>query len=991
MENIKGYELIKEYNLGDVKSKGYLFKHKKTGARVAVVSNDDNNKVFSIGFRTPPKDSTGVAHILEHTVLCGSRKFKAKDPFVELCKGSLNTFLNAMTYPDKTVYPLASCNDKDFKNLMDVYLDSVFYPNIYNEEKIFMQEGWHYEMKDAQSDITYNGVVYNEMKGAFSSPEQVLYRTISSALFPDTTYATESGGDPEFIPQLSYEQFLDFHRKYYHPSNSYIYLYGNLDFKERMEWMDEEYLSAFDDDCVDSQIELQKAFDEMHYFEKSYPVANDENEDGQDEDEDKTYLAYATSFGLSTDSELSIAFEVLSYCLVDAPGAPLKQALLDAGFGRDIMGDFEAEIRQPIFSIIAKDSNPELKDEFVNKIKEVLGKIVKEGLDENAIRAALSRLEFKYREADFENFPKGLIYGLEMFAGWLYDDNLPFETLQLNKVYESLRQKIGTGYYEELIKKYVIDNTHSALIVVTPDKNLGKQREDELKQKLARYKESLSEEEINNIVNKTKELKEYQAKPSTKEQLMTLPRLTREDIGREPVVIKNEKISINNTDVIWHDIFTNGIIYCDMYFDLASLPCEYIPYLGLYTTALGYFNTKKHSYLELANLMNMYTGGTIFTTLSLDKSDEVDNCDYKLKVDTRCFYDYADKAFDIIREILCETDFSDEKHLLEVIRECRSRVQMRLNSASHMAAVKRCDSYYSKAGMFNELTSGISYYDFLVNAENNFDTEKEKIKDVFEALTAMIFSKSNVITSLTCDCKGKDIADNCYAGLMDNLSVEVVSKEEYKELTQSLDSSFIKDGHIFPVQKNEGYKFGGQVQYVARTGNFKCGGHKYSGALNVLKTILSYGYLWDNIRVLGGAYGCMVNFSRTGASYVVSYRDPELKKTNEVYEAIPEFLEQFNESEDEMTKYVVGTIGRLDTPMNPAAKGTRDFVLYYSGITFDDLVKSRGEVIDVTIEQIRQLAPVVQEILAQGNICTIGNETMIEQNREMFKQIKTLA
>lgn len=986
MEQIKGYTLIETYDLKDIKSRGYLYKHVKSGARVAVVSNDDNNKVFSIGFRTPPKDSTGVAHIIEHTVLCGSRKFRAKDPFVELVKGSLNTFLNAMTYPDKTVFPVASCNDKDFANLMDVYLDSVFYPNIYNEEKIFMQEGWHYELEDESGQISYNGVVYNEMKGAFSSPDQVLYRTISTALFPDTTYATESGGDPEFIPELTYEQFLDFHRKYYHPSNSYIYLYGDMDVKERMEWMDREYLSAFDNDKVDSDIAIQKPFDEMITFEKSYPVSEDE------EDDDKTYLSYSAAFGLSTDSELCIAFEVLSYVLVDAPGAPLKQALLDAGFGRDIMCDFESEIRQPVFSIIAKDSKTELKDDFVAKIKEELGRQVDEGFDEDTIRAALSKLEFKYREADYDSFPKGLIYGLDMFAGWLYDDRLPFATLQLNDVYEALRAKIGTGYFEELVKKYLIDNTHAAIIVVRPDKNLAKERDKELARKLAGYKASLSHDEILKLIADTKALKEYQEKGSTKEELATIPQLTREDIAREPIRIDNEEISINGIPEIWHDIFTNDIVYADIYFDLNSVPKELVPYLGLYTTALGYFNTSKNSYLKLANLANMYTGGMQFNAISLAKSDDVDDVDYKLKVSTRFLYGYAKQAIDILKEIIEETDFNDEKHLREVVRESRSRLQMKLTSASHSAAVRRCDSYYCQAGMFNELTSGIAYYDFLIDADKNFDIRKNTIIEVFDALMKIIFTSDNAIVSLTCDEKGRDIANEELAVLFDSLHDDGESVKGFEALSGSVDGSFVDGDEFKLVQKNEGFKFAGQVQYVARTGNFRDGdGYEYNGAFSVLKTILGYGYLWEKVRVTGGAYGCMVNFSKNGAGYFVSYRDPKLAQTNDVFESVPDYIAEFDENEEEMTKYVIGTIGRLDTPMNPAAKGARDFALYYAGVTYDELAKARTQVIDATPSDIRALAPLTAKILGCGNICVIGNESKIEENKELFNEIKTLA
>ena len=437
-DRLLGYELIQEKKLADLKSEGYYLRHKKSGAKVLLMKNDDENKVFFVGFRTPPEDSTGLPHILEHSVLCGSKNFPLKDPFVELVKGSLNTFLNAMTYPDKTVYPVASCNDKDFQNLMHVYMDAVFYPNIYVHDEIFRQEGWSYNLENAEDALTYNGVVYNEMKGAFSSPEGVLDRVILNSLFPDTCYANESGGDPECIPELTYEQFLDFHKKYYHPSNSYIYLYGDMDFEEKLAWLDKEYLSSFEAIEIDSTIGLQRPFEEMKEIVQTYSITSNEPE------EDNTYLSYNKVIGTSLDRELYLAFEVLDYALLSAPGAPLKTVLTDAGIGKDILGSYDNGIYQPIFSIVAKNANEEQKNEFVELIESTISKIVKEGIDTKALEAGIHYHEFRYREADFGNFPKGLEYGLQIFDSWLYDDEVPFLHLEALAVYEFLKSQITT-------------------------------------------------------------------------------------------------------------------------------------------------------------------------------------------------------------------------------------------------------------------------------------------------------------------------------------------------------------------------------------------------------------------------------------------------------------------------------------------------------------------------------------------------------------------
>ena len=503
IKNCRAYELIRREELEGLRSTGYLLRHRRSGARVVLIENDDDNKVFSIAFRTPPSDSTGVPHIMEHSVLCGSKHFPAKDPFVELVKGSLNTFLNAMTYPDKTVYPVASCNDRDFQNLMHVYMDAVLYPNIYEHDEIFRQEGWSYRLEEKDGKLTYNGVVYNEMKGAFSSPEGVLDRVVLNTLFPDTSYANESGGDPEVIPELTYGQFLDFHRRYYHPSNSYIYLYGDMDMEEKLNWLDAEYLSAYENEPVDSAIRLQKPFDRMVEKEIPYSIASDEPE------EDNTYLSYNKVIGTSLDKELYLAFQILDYALLSAPGAPLKKALTDAGIGKDIMGSYDNGIYQPIFSVVAKNANAEQKEEFIRIIEEVLTDAADKGIDKKALEAGINYHEFRYREADFGSYPKGLMYGLQMMDSWLYDENEPFMHIDALDTFAFLKKQVGTGYYEELIRKYLLDNTHGAIVVVKPEKGRTARMDRELEEKLEALKDSLSDARKERLVEQTKELEDY--------------------------------------------------------------------------------------------------------------------------------------------------------------------------------------------------------------------------------------------------------------------------------------------------------------------------------------------------------------------------------------------------------------------------------------------------------------------------------------------------
>ncbi|MBP5281470.1 MAG: insulinase family protein, partial [Lachnospiraceae bacterium] len=510
-EDCKSYELLseQEISIGAFQTKAYVLKHKKTGAKVALLENDDENKVFYIGFRTPPKDSTGVAHILEHSVLCGSEKYPLKDPFVELVKGSLNTFLNAMTYSDKTMYPIASCNDQDFHNLMDVYLDAVFHPNIYKNKAIFLQEGWHYELKDGE--LSYNGVVYNEMKGAFSDSDQILFREIQKALYPDTPYGVESGGDPRNIPDLTYEDFLAFHGRYYHPSNSYIYLYGNMDMAEKLDFIDKEYLSKYDYLEVDSALKTQPVFDEPRRIELEYPV------DDEEDLKEKTYLSVNYVVGDNLDPITYVAFQILDRVICNINGSPLKTALLEAGIGKDDFSSYYNGIKQPTFSFVAKEADEAREQDFLDIVEKTLQKIVKEGISKKALEASLNSFEFRYLEADFGRWPKGLMYGLNCMDSWLHDDLKPFIHIDANETFKILREKINTDYYEKLIEEYFLKNPHKAVLVMKPKLNLLEQQEKELKEKLKGILANMTQEEIDAITADTELLEKFQKTEDTPE------------------------------------------------------------------------------------------------------------------------------------------------------------------------------------------------------------------------------------------------------------------------------------------------------------------------------------------------------------------------------------------------------------------------------------------------------------------------------------------
>ncbi len=974
--DVKNYQLLKEENLEGIKAKGYLLRHEKSGARIVYIENDDNNKVFSIGFRTPPSDSTGVPHIMEHSVLCGSKNFPAKDPFVELVKGSLNTFLNAMTYPDKTVYPVASCNDKDFQNLMHVYMDAVLYPNIYEHEEIFRQEGWSYQLESVEDKLKYNGVVYNEMKGAFSSPEGVLDRVVLNTLFPDTSYANESGGDPEVIPQLTYEQFLDFHRKYYHPSNSYIYLYGNLDIEEKLDWLDREYLSAFDRNPVDSEICLQQPFLEMKEKEIAYSIASEESE------EDNTYLSYNKVIGTSLDRELYLAFQILDYALLSAPGAPLKKALTDAGIGKDIMGSYDNGIYQPIFSVVSKNANAEQKEAFVKMIEDVLGDIVKEGIDKKALEAGINYHEFRYREADFGNYPKGLMYGLQLMDSWLYDDEKPFIHIEALDTFEFLKKQVGTGYYENLIQKYVLENTHGAIVIVKPEKGRTARMDKELEERLQIYKNSLSKEEQEELAARTEALEEYQSAEDSEEDLGKIPVLKREDISREIEPIINEEMSLAGVPVIFHEVETNGIGYLDAMFDLSGVSEEMLPYVGILQSVLGIIDTAHYEYGELFNEINMHTGG-IGTSLELYSDvTKVREKEFKatFEVKMKALYEKLPIALEMTEEILTESKLGDTKRLKEILAMLKSRLLMKFQSSGHTTAALRAMSYASPSAKWKDMTSGIEFFEKVKQIEENFEEEKENLVRCLETLVRKIFRADHLMFSYTAAKEGLDGVEAMIRKLKDKLDQAFPDKET-KEICEE------ERCVIHCQKKNEGFKTASKVQYVARTGNFIDGGASYTGALQILKVILSYEYLWQNVRVKGGAYGCMSNFTRIGDGYFVSYRDPNLKRTMEIYEGVAKYLENFTVSDRDMTKYIIGTMSNIDQPMTPAAKGDRSMNLYMNKVSAEMIAKERREILEAEPEDIRHLAQVVEAMMKAEQICVIGSEEKIEEEKDLFKTL----
>lgn len=969
IHDLAEYEILDEHRVEDVQSDGFILRHKKSGARIAILSNNDDNKVFYIGFRTPPEDETGVPHIIEHTTLCGSKKFPVKDPFIELAKGSLNTFLNAMTYPDKTVYPVASCNDQDFKNLMDVYLDAVFNPNITKYEEIFKQEGWHYELTGKDDELKINGVVYNEMKGAYSSPDEVLSSQIYRSLFPDNTYSKDSGGNPEYIPKLTYEAYLDFYHKYYHPSNSYIYLYGDMDVVERLEWLDKEYLSLYDYKKVNSEINKQPAFDEIKNVEAQYSITMDDSQ------ENKTYLSYNRVVGDTLDEMLYQAFDVLDYALVSSPGAPVKQALIDAGIGDDVYGSYDAGILQPVFSFVAKNANASQADEFESIIENTLKEVVKTGINKEALLAGINSSEFKFREADFGQFPKGLLFGLNCLDSWLFDDMKPFIHLECLGTFAKLRKAVDTDYFEKLIQEYLLDNTHGSSVTVKPKRGLGNEREEALAKELSDYKASLSDEEIKKLIEDTEHLKKYQEEPSSDEDLRKLPMLTRADMKKNAMPFSNIEDELLDVKVVRHDIESNGIDYISFLFDAGDFAQSELGYLGFFTNALGLVSTEKYSYTDLANATNIYTGGISTGTASHPDIKDRNNFVFKFEVKLKVLEKNLDKALELMEQMLLTSDFTDTKRLGELVAQIKARLQANLSSSGHLVAAMRSMSSFSRYALYQDELKGIAFYRSICRIEKELSESPKSVSDKLAAIAKKLFARNRMLISFTGN-------NEAYGNAKPSLEKVIAGFDKMSAVGNQAEVHF--------NTAKEAFIDASQIQYVAKTGDFICEGYEYTGALRLLRIILSYDYLWINVRVKGGAYGCMNTFLRSGESYFVSYRDPNLSDTLDVYDRIPEYIKSFSPDERDMTKYIIGTFSALDTPMNPEAKGSRSLSAYLEGITYEQIQKERNEILNAQPEDIRRHADLVEAVLKKDSICVIGNENMIKESAGLFENVEKL-
>ncbi len=961
-----GFRCVKEEEVKELKTIAYIFEHENTKARLVYLKNEDKNKVFSITFRTPVDNNTGVPHILEHSVLCGSRKYPVKEPFVELLKSSLYTFLNAMTMPDRTMYPVASTNEKDFFNLMNVYLDAVFYPNIYKNKNIFMQEGWHFELEDPADELDYKGVVYNEMKGYYSNPESMLYTKSMNSLFPSTTYQYEYGGLPKEIPNLTYEAFLNFHSTYYHPSNSFIYLYGDLDIEEALRMINGEYLSNFDYKKIDSEVKFEEPFREERFIEDYYPIGANETE------EDKTYMSLNFAVANSRNVELTIAMKILEYYLLETPASPITKALLDKKLCTDVDASFQEDVLQPTLNINVIGTNEFRKEEIKDTVFKVLEAEVKKGIDIELMEATINRIRFNHR-AEPERDPKGLIYNYSIFQTWLYDDD-PLKTLHYEEYIDLIKGKYKDRYFENIIQKYLIENNHRSFFLLLPKRGLAEEENIKLREKLRETKKHMAEGEISHIIEETKDLIKAQDAKDSREMLDKIPTLNINDLEKKAEFYELSRQEKEGIEIHVYKANTNKVVYIDYIFRTLVIEQSDIPYINLFANLLTELSTEANSYENLAKQMNMYAGEMNFLTdVNVDhKDDSV----YTPRLIARVsgLYENKDKMLELVLEVINQTKFTEKDKIKEVIGKLKNMLENAFISDGHTISSKRIQSYYSQSARYHEELTGIEFYKFISDIYKNFDQKIEQLIQKFMEIKKKVFKKQNLYILL----------------VSEEETIEDLVKSVENTLGRISDQNDEEHSYHFDLSKqNEGFMTPSDVQYVSKGFRFKDFGYDYNGNMLVLKQLLNLDYLWNSVRVKGGAYGCRMHISTTGDFIVASYRDPNLKNTFAVYDNIDQYLSGLDIEED-FYKYVIGTIGTLDKPLSSYQRAKIALVRYLNHVTNEEVQKNRDEVILAKLEDIKNYQEMARKISEQNMLCVVGNESSIKAEAKIFGKLVNL-
>ncbi len=963
-ETVHGFTFVERRAIPEIDAVGLRFEHEGSGAELVKFACDDPNKSFAITFKTPPEGDYGIPHILEHSVLDGSEKFPVKSPFQVLTKGSLNTFLNAMTASDFTMYPVASTNTKDFFNLVNVYLDAVLNPLVHDNPKIFLQEGWRYELASPEAPLEINGIVYNEMKGAFSAPERVLGYVVEKALFPDSPYGLSSGGHPQAIPELERQQLLDFHRKYYHPSNARITLWGDGDTRAELKFIHEQYLKNYKVRAVAAAIPQQPPFEALAEVEAVYPV-------GADEDPaDKTFLSLAWVAGGPQDPAQSMALDVLTDVLVNRPASPLRSALEQAGIGKDSYA-YYSDTKQGVLQLVVKNANPDDARRFRKLVFAELGRLAEQGLDKRLIEGVINKLEFRLREADYGSFPKGLVYTFFGIRGWLFADD-PFLGVAYEAPLAEVRQALESDLLEKLIRRHLLDNPHGVLAVVKPQPGLEAERSAQRKAALAEKKAAMKPARIARIVEQTKALEAYQAKPDDPENLAKIPMLSLEDLDREERAFPVTEHRVDGVRLLHSEQATNGIIYLQLLFDVRGLAQELLPHAALLAQVLGELDTSERSYGALDTELSIHTGGLDYGLRTYLELAERKDFQPKLAVSGKVLSPKLERLLELTAEVLRQTRFDDRERLREVLGKIHSRYAGMARRSGVYLAMQRLMAYLGAEGAFDERTGGLHFIHFLSEQVAHYDERAEGLLADLAFVAQILFDRHNLVLGVTCSSADLKRVKEQLPGFL----ARVPSTERKPQQWQ-----------LALEHENEGLAAASKVQYVVQGADFRNLGHAHSGHLEVAERILSREYLTDQIRVQGGAYGAWSQFGRSGLGLMSSYRDPHLKRTFEVYDGAVDYLKGFQADPRMMTRFIIGAIAGRDKPGSPAGEGARAIAYALQGLEQATRQAERDQILGAKPADIRALAPLVEAVLGAETFCVYGNETKLQQNAEMFSRL----
>ncbi|MFW5863246.1 MAG: insulinase family protein [Desulfohalobiaceae bacterium] len=964
MQEVEGFELVWSRYIPEIQSQARLFRYQKNQAQVLSLENSDENKVFGITFRTPPKDSTGVAHILEHSVLCGSRKYPVKEPFIELLKGSLQTFLNALTFPDKTCYPVASQNLQDFYNLVDVYLDSVFFPKL--EPEIFSQEGWHFVEQEEDSQLSLQGVVYNEMKGAYSSPDGLLNEYSQQSLFPDSPYGLDSGGNPEQIPNLSYEEFLDFHRKYYHPGNARIFFYGDDPPEERLRMLI-PYLEQFPAQEVDSFVPLQPRLQQPRALEEVYAA--------DQESQAKSMLTLNWLLDVGSNLQLNLAWQVLDYLLLGMPASPLRKALLDSGLGEDLAGPgLESDLRQMFISIGMKGVREENLARVEELILQTLREISEQGFDPETVRAGINSVEFALRENNTGSMPRGLIVMLRSLATWLYDGD-PTLLLRFEEPLEQLKQDLQAGekVFENLVQEYLLENPHYSKVILRPDPELTTRLEQREQELIQHKQQELSQKELQELADWSRQVRQKQQAPDNPEDLAKIPRLGRQDLPREEKEIPRQIVHNEPAPLLFHELSTNNIFYFDLGLDLGQLEQKYLGYVPLWGRALLEMDTQLRDYVHLSQLIQAETGGIhteSFTSCLYNSSGIAAWLFFRGK----SLPGQVPSLLSILEEVLTRPDFSDQARFRQLLLEERSKMEQRLVPGGHQMVNSRLRAKYNLADWAHEHMDGVSYLLFLRFLEQELENNWPGVRTSLEHVHQTLINSRSMIFNVTLD------AEN-WAGLQ--LEVEQFMNRlpgfQPGQATWRVDCELESEGLSIPSQ----------VNYVGKALDLFSQGYSFHGSSLVANRYLRASWLWDKIRVQGGAYGAFSMLDRlSGILTLVSYRDPHILQTLQAFDGCAEFLADSGLSQEEIDKAVVGAIGELDRYRLPDAKGMISLLRYLIGESREDRQKLRDEILATGREHFQDLGGWLRVLRDSGLIAVLGDRAKLDQARNQGLELE---